>query len=654
MLISRMFAGSVAQALLVLVAVGVPAQEAFEVTQEALDRVLEQIVPAVEQELGLELEVQARIAKRSEIARVLREENLVLMEAQLGDAEAADTSARMFGWTASENLLAKYAFEKREVLVNPQVFETSAVLYDDDAINSEEFLRAVLVHELVHAADDARYSFSTVLQGLDNAPAISAYSAVFEGHAQFVARAICEAHGWQVGFELFTGMIGYLPEELLEDLDTLTALTLRASASDARTSYHSGERFIAALYTSGGEEAVARAFSAPPATLESVLNPEWFLDPASRPASGFDMDAGLDRFRGLNRREGWLNIRNSILKPQMEASMVGLPQAVIDRLLASVVSGRSETLTLGGGEQMVMAAVYEVTPGPAAEEFVEVLQELSLLRDSSLEGGPQELLVAEYTQIDRGGLRGFMARKVIPYMGLEVPVLTGVLHSGALVCAVTYSNLPWGHEQALLDMRQVLAVARGEALPWGVESFEASGLPLGWEVTETASTSNTAAWTLAEDPEAPEGERVLRVAATNAGHTFNLLLDGAQRTADLSVRVQLRADSGEEDQGGGVCWRVLDADNYYVTRWNPLEDNLRVYKVEGGVRHELQSADVHADPATWHELEASMEGTHISVRFDGAELLALDDETFSAPAGGRVGLWTKADASVSFDAFSVR
>ena len=160
---------------------------------------------------------------------------------------------------------------------------------------------------------------------------------------------------------------------------------------------------------------------------------------------------------------------------------------------------------------------------------------------------------------------------------------------------------------------------------------------------------------MASDRRALDREPAFVELAVDRAQSHHMLaIEGAQRTADLSVRVQQRADSGEEDQGGGVCWRALDADNYYVTRWNPLEDNLRVYKVEDGVRHELQSADVHADPATWHELEASMEGTHISVRFDGEELLALDDETFSADAGRRVGLWTKADASVSFDAFAVR
>jgi hypothetical protein len=42
----------------------------------------------------------------------------------------------------------------------------------------------------------------------------------------------------------------------------------------------------------------------------------------------------------------------------------------------------------------------------------------------------------------------------------------------------------------------------------------------------------------------------------------------------------VRADGGEVDQGGGPMWRVQDADNDYVCRFNPLESNFRVYFVQ--------------------------------------------------------------------------
>ena len=50
--------------------------------------------------------------------------------------------------------------------------------------------------------------------------------------------------------------------------------------------------------------------------------------------------------------------------------------------------------------------------------------------------------------------------------------------------------------------------------------------------------------------------------------------------------------AGKLDQGGGPVWRYQDANNYYVARMNPLEDNYRVYKVVAGKRTQLGSVDV--------------------------------------------------------------
>jgi len=67
---------------------------------------------------------------------------------------------------------------------------------------------------------------------------------------------------------------------------------------------------------------------------------------------------------------------------------------------------------------------------------------------------------------------------------------------------------------------------------------------------------------------------------------------------DLSVVVL--AVSGEEDQGGGPVWRAADAANYYITRWNPLEKNFRLYFVKDGRRKQLASAAATGDHSVWH------------------------------------------------------
>ena len=84
--------------------------------------------------------------------------------------------------------------------------------------------------------------------------------------------------------------------------------------------------------------------------------------------------------------------------------------------------------------------------------------------------------------------------------------------------------------------------------------------------------------------------------------------------------------------------RARDGRNYYIARFNPLEDNFRVYHVVNGVRTQLQSADVKRTPG-WHPSASAMSGIISLVRLDGKELLDVKDRTFSE--AGMIGLWSK-------------
>ena len=97
-------------------------------------------------------------------------------------------------------------------------------------------------------------------------------------------------------------------------------------------------------------------------------------------------------------------------------------------------------------------------------------------------------------------------------------------------------------------------------------------------------------------------------------------------------------------------WRAKDAKNYYVARYNPLEDNYRLYHVVNGQRSELKSADIRsyarmADTACYHD------GDHIECYYDGKKYLDAKDSTFKE--AGKIGLWTKADAQTHFDDLTV-
>jgi hypothetical protein len=182
-----------------------------------------------------------------------------------------------------------------------------------------------------------------------------------------------------------------------------------------------------------------------------------------------------------------------------------------------------------------------------------------------------------------------------------------------------------------------------------------SGLPEGWKAEATHPRGPLALWEVVEDPTAPSPPKVLRVvpAPDSSGGTFNLCWTPSVRFLDGTIQVRLRADTGRGDQGGGPMWRVQDADNYYVVRYNPLENNFRLYTVKKGVRRMLDGASGIRIPAgRWLTVRIVQRGDHIQCFLDGTKLLDVHDTTFTT-AGG-VGLWTKADAATSFDDFTVR
>ena len=97
--------------------------------------------------------------------------------------------------------------------------------------------------------------------------------------------------------------------------------------------------------------------------------------------------------------------------------------------------------------------------------------------------------------------------------------------------------------------------------------------------------------------------------------------------------------------------RAADDRNYYLTRANPLEQNIRIYRVVNGIRHLLQNFNHTIEMKKWHTLRVMTRGTNIKVFYDEKPAFNLTDQTFTT---GRIGLWTKSDAVTYFDDLRLR
>ena len=175
------------------------------------------------------------------------------------------------------------------------------------------------------------------------------------------------------------------------------------------------------------------------------------------------------------------------------------------------------------------------------------------------------------------------------------------------------------------------------------DADKAGDTPTGWEAA-------VGTWKVAADDTAPSKPNVLAQSAEGPSPQFNIALATATSFKDLDLSVKMKAVAGKLDQGGGLVWRAKDAKNYYVCRWNPLEDNFRLYKVVEGKRTQLATADMKAEPG-WRTIRVVAKGEQIECYLDGKKLLEAKDDTFKD--AGKVGLWTKADAATHFDDLAV-
>ncbi|MSU78616.1 MAG: DUF1080 domain-containing protein [Gemmataceae bacterium] len=206
---------------------------------------------------------------------------------------------------------------------------------------------------------------------------------------------------------------------------------------------------------------------------------------------------------------------------------------------------------------------------------------------------------------------------------------------------------------ALLLLAVPMQIATtGEKKMAGFSKADLGKLPTGWKVEHTGK-GGTGAWKVIADATAPSksGHSLAQV-GESPGPVYNICVADTAQPKNLEVSVHFKSIKGKRDQGGGIVWRYIDADNYYVARFNPLENNYRLYKVVAGKRTQLATAEeLVVTEGQWHKLTIRMLGDSIECHLNGKKILEAKDNALAN--AGRVGLWTKADAQTAFDLFAV-
>lgn len=180
--------------------------------------------------------------------------------------------------------------------------------------------------------------------------------------------------------------------------------------------------------------------------------------------------------------------------------------------------------------------------------------------------------------------------------------------------------------------------------------------PSGWSQYFTGKPGENPNWKIVED----NGNKVLaQLSKDNPNYHFNEIVFDGFEAKNMELNVRIKGVEGKMDQGGGFVWRFIDADNYYVVRANPMEDNVVLYKVEDGKRTDLPilgkgrtyGVEVKALGKGWNNLKLKVVDDLFTVYLNNEQIFQVKDDTF--PNTGKIGLWTKADAVSYFDDFHV-
>ncbi len=189
------------------------------------------------------------------------------------------------------------------------------------------------------------------------------------------------------------------------------------------------------------------------------------------------------------------------------------------------------------------------------------------------------------------------------------------------------------------------------ATVWDFEDGQEGRSPSGFSFTETGDGS-PGRWVIQAAVDAPSGKYVLAQTDNDpADFRFPMAVADEPSLTDLRLSVRCRPVSGKVDQACGLVLRYQDEQNYYITRANALEQNVRFYRVVNGSRQQLASWSGAVTRGVWHELRVEAQGEHFAVFWDGQHMMEVVDQTFREP--GRVGVWTKADSVTAFDDLTV-
>jgi hypothetical protein len=420
-------------------------QKSEPVTEERVQAAYRDAQAACEKVLGVKLDElpPLTLVDSDAVARAITAENLPSVRHREPDETKAIAEAERLGLQHAPMVYAKYSWSPtKSFLVVAKTWELNARVLKRPGLTGDHALRAVMVHELCHAIDDRKFDFEKRLLEAETADAITAISAVIEGHAQLVARRVCFTSGWSDGFDTFTDSIGAVPENMLDG--EASKFLIRATAAANAMTYIDGERFVTEVLKARPDTGSKDLFMSPPKETETIQQPQWYLEPKTRPELLYDVEPALDGFVASFDPAVWSSTRNTVTGKQIASGLSMLPKAEVDAFVRTLRSARLVQLTPTAAPQAKAAILIaiEFDTEDAARNWIAISERVSDQKDETMDKGILRITDSKTTVLEHPPLNGIMQEKQMKNGRLEFDVTTIDAHKGRLVIETIYSGDP--------------------------------------------------------------------------------------------------------------------------------------------------------------------------------------------------------------------
>jgi hypothetical protein len=160
-----------------------------------------------------------------------------------------------------------------------------------------------------------------------------------------------------------------------------------------------------------------------------------------------------------------------------------------------------------------------------------------------------------------------------------------------------------------------------------------------------------ASWRAVVDPDGPDGWALTETAGDPADLRFPFCISEQTVTRDLDATLRFKPLSGTRAQVGGLVFRALSANDYYVVRANSLDNSVRLYRMDKGKRSQIAAKEAPLDADKWHSLRVIAFNDRFEVALDGKPLFTATDRSLLQP--GAMGVWSQADSVTHYGSMLV-